>query len=253
MSKDIELRHILPNGHHRSSSSSDKMSGSGSFRSSPPHDILTDTVSTVPPVYSTVPEAQAEHSRYNAQQVKNAHAVPPPQTEYTSPVGMDEPNEYDMIPDNNKRRENRSLSPGVAPGVAPLMADNVLYGTPVDEKLKHRSLTMEKANSEGKQRRFTGSTSSHMVVKEPSDGGGLCTGRCCGVCLMLVLVFVVAFLAVAALVLVLSIMFQIYPVCDCTKSELFSLSFSLSLSLFLSLSLSLSVYIPSYCIYKTHV
>ena len=224
MSKDIELRQILPNGHHRSSSSSDKMSGSGSFRSSPPHDVATDTVSAVPPVYSTVPEAQAEHSRYNAQQVKNAHAVP--QTEYTSPVGLDQPNEYDMIPDNNKRRDNRSLSPGVAP----LVAENVLYGAPADEKLKHRSLTMEKAKSERQQqRRFTGSLSS-QIVKEPADGGGIFTGRCCGIGLMLVLVFVVAFLAVAALVLVLSIMFQIYPVCDCTTSEL-CCSLTLSLSI----------------------
>ena len=224
MSKDIELRHILPNG-HRSSSSSDKMSGSGSFRSSPPHDVSTDVVGGVPPVYSTVPEAQAAHSSYSAQQVKNSHGVPPPQTEYTSPVGMDMPNEYDLIPDNNKRRENRSLSPGGAP----LMAENVLYGAPADEKLKHRSLTMEKAQAERQQqRRFTGSLSSQMI-KEPSDGSATCTGRCCGVCLMLVLVFVVAFLAVASLVLVLSIMFQIYPVCDCTKSEsVISLSLSLS-------------------------
>ena len=230
MSKDIELRHILPNG-HRSSTSSDKMSGSGSFRSSPPHDVATDTVSSVPPVYSTVPEAQAAHSSYTAHHVKNSQGIP--QSEYTSPVGMDLPNEYDMIPDNNKRRDNRSLSPGVAP----LMAENVLYGAPTDEKLKHRSLTMEKANSERQQqRRFTGSMSSQMV-KEPANEGAVCTGKCCGVCLMLVLVFVVAFLAVAALVLVLSIMFQIYPVCDCTKSELLSLSLSLSLFLFLPLSL----------------
>ena len=232
MSKDIELRHILPNGHHRSSSSSDKMSGSGSFRSSPPHDIATDTVSAVPPVYSTVPEAQADHSRYNAQQVKNAHAVP--QTEYTSPVGLDQPNEYDMIPDNNKRRDNRSLSPGVAP----LMAENVLYGAPADEKLRHQSL---KIKSEQQQRRFTGTLSS-QIVKEPADRGGVCTGRCCGVCLMLVLVFVVAFLAVAALVLVLSIMFQIYPICDCTATSELHFSLSLSLSLFLFLHLFLFLF-----------
>ena len=233
MSKDLELQQILQNGRH---SSPDKMSGSGSFTTSTSHDISTDMVGSVPPVYSTVPEAKADHGRYQVQQVKNAQRAS--QLEYTSPTGMDPPNEYDMIPDNSKR-SGRSHSPGV-----PLMAENVLYGDPMsEENLRHRSITVEKAASERQQpRRYTGSTSS-QVVKEPADGGGMCTGRCCGVCLMLVLVFVVAFIAVAALVLVLSIMLKVYPVCDCTNSEsvhTLTLTLSLTHSLTHSLSLSLS-------------
>ena len=191
------------------------------------------------------------HGRYQAQQVKSS-AVP--QTGYTTPGAVDPLNTYDMIPENGKKRE-RSHSPGS--GGVPLMADNVLYGAPADEQLKHRTLTMEKAAAERQgqfEQRFTGSTSSQLM-KEPGDGreGGF-TGRCCGVCLMLVLVFVVAFIAVAALVLVLSIMFRIYPVCECSsgstcKSVSFSppssllphLSASLSLSLALALSLSFTL------------
>ena len=234
MSKDIELRHILPNG-RQNSCNSDNMSGSGSFHSSPPHDLSTDIVGGVAPVYSTVPEAQAEHSRYSSRQVKNSHGIV--QNEYTSPVNVDPPNTYDLIPENTKRQTDRS-----SPGVAPLMAENVLYGTPVDEQLKHRTLTMEKAKSEKhNDMRFSGSVSSPML-KEPADDSVFCTGKHCGVCLILVLVFVVAVLAVAALVLVLSVMFHIYPVCDCPSGKLsLSLSLSLPLSLsFITVSLSLS-------------
>ena len=215
MSKDLELQPIIPNGRH---STPDNMSGSGSFTTPSPHDVASDMVSNIPPVYASVPEAQAAHGRYTAQQVKPVSVgIVSQGEEYTSPVGMDPPNTYDMIPENGQRKE-RSHSPVGRP----LMADNVLYGTPADEQLKHRTLTMEKAAAEGGQQfnqRFTGSVSSQLI-KEPGEGStGVFTGRCCGVCLMLVLVFVVAFLAVAALVLVLSIMFQIYPVCDCTNSE----------------------------------
>ena len=117
MSKDIELRRILPNG-RQNSYSSDNMSGSGSFHSSPPHDLSTDIVGAMPPVYSTVPEAQAEHSRYSARQVKNSHGIR--QSEYTSPIDVDPPNTYDLISDNSKRQTDRSLSPGVAP-LMPIM------------------------------------------------------------------------------------------------------------------------------------
>ena len=215
MSRDLELQRILPNG-NGNHSSPNKMSGSGSFTTPSPHDVSTDIVGPVPPVYSTVPEAQVEHARYSKQQVKTV-VEGSPQQEYTIPVGMDTPNTYDMIPDSSKRRD-RSHSPG---GV-PLMADNVLYGTPADEQLKHRTLTMEKNVAESQhqfgQRRYTGSTSS-QVMEEPGDGGApFFTGRCCGMYLMFILVFVVAFIALAALVL--SIMFRVYLVpCDCLNSE----------------------------------
>ena len=126
------------------------------------------------------------------------------------------------------------------------MTDNVLYGAATDEQLKHRTLTVEKAAAERQGQfgqRFAGRTPSPQLMTEPGDGGeGAYTGRCCGVCLMLVLVLVVAFIAVAALVL--TIMFRVYPVRDCStgstcKSVSLSPPSSLScLSLYVSLTLS---------------
>lgn len=218
MSIDLELEPILPNGNHNHNSP-EKMSSTGSFTTPSPHDHSTDMVGSVPPVYSTVPDAQVEHARYAKQQVKNAEGAPQ-RTEYTSPVGIDVPNTYDKIPDRNKRTDR---SHSHSPGGAPLIADNVLYSAAADEQLKHRTLTIEEATAEGQQQytqmKFRGSTSS-QVIKEPGVGGEpCCTGRCCGMCLVLVLVFVVAFIALASLVLVLSIIFRVYPVCDCTNSE----------------------------------
>lgn len=213
MSADLELQRVIPNG-KRASDSQDTMSGTGSFTTPSPHDVSTDIVGAVPPVYSTVPEAKVQHGRYVAQ---NANA------QYTSPVGMDTPNMYDLIPENSQQQHQQQRTRSHSPGGQPLMAENVLYGAPADEQMKHRTLTMEKAAAERQnpaiQSRYVGSISSQMMKEPGGEGVSACSGRCCGVCLMLVLVFVVAFLAVAALVLVLSIMFGVYRVCDCASCK----------------------------------
>lgn len=84
---------------------------------------------------------------------------------------------------------------------------------------------MEKMAAEGgqhpnQQMTFSGS----VMVKEPGGwlakgGTPIITGQRCGVCLIVVLMTVVFVMAFLALVLVLSVMTQAYPVCDCTMSE----------------------------------